>query len=94
MTFQLAEILEPELRGQEGLWSLFADVEMPLVPILADMELTGVAVDCDWLGRLAERLRERIAAAEQEIIQAGGRTWQESPVPSGRQELHDRNAGC
>ena len=51
---------------------LMADVEMQLVPILAEMELTGVAVDTDWLHQLSKRFEERIGNLEKEIYQLAG----------------------
>ena len=68
VTYQLYEKLQPNLQ-KEGLEKLFAEVEMPLVQVLADMELTGVRLDtqalkesegvlCAELKRLEERLTE------------------------------------
>lgn len=61
-----------ERLAEDGLGHLMADVEMPLVPILADMELAGVAVDTDWLHQLSVRLDERIRALETEIYSLAG----------------------
>jgi len=53
------------LMDKEGVRNLFDVVEMPLIPVIADMEMTGLQVDRDWLveaiGRL-EAERERLAA--------------------------------
>lgn len=68
---RLVPLLTEKL-GEDGLGSLTADVEMPLVPILADMELTGVALDTEWLNRLSERLQERICLLEKEIYDLAG----------------------
>ena len=46
MTLRLAELLMAELH-REGLWSLFAEVELPLVPVLVSMERNGIALDTD-----------------------------------------------
>lgn len=51
---------------------LLCDIEMPLMPILAEMELTGVAVDGEWLNALSERLDVRIRALESEIYGLAG----------------------
>ncbi len=67
--------LVPVLGGrlaEDDLGFLMADVEMPLVCILAEMELAGVAVDTDWLNRLSEVLAERITTLEREIYQLAG----------------------
>ncbi len=57
---------------EENQERLLMDIEMPLVPILADMELTGVAVDGEWLNALSERLDARIRDLEVEIYGLAG----------------------
>jgi len=71
VTARLRQLFEPELRRQ-GLWTLFTDIEMPLVPILADMERTGVALDVPLLQRLSRELKEKIGQLEQEIYATVG----------------------
>ena len=71
MTFQLAQILGPELKDQ-GLWSLFADVEMPLVPVLVRMQRVGVLLDVDRLRQMSYRLGEQMRKVELEIYNAVG----------------------
>jgi len=68
---KLIPILSDRL-AEDGLGHLMADVEMPLVPILAEMELAGVAVDTDWLQHLSVLLEERIRAVEGEIYKLAG----------------------
>ncbi|MFN2465130.1 MAG: DNA polymerase I [Candidatus Dormibacteria bacterium] len=63
--------LEPELE-RAGLARLYHDVEVPLAPILAEMELAGVAIDVEVLGRLSGELGERIAAVEASINEIAG----------------------
>ena len=66
ITLRLTNVLRAGI-AEEGLESLLADVEMPLVPVLAGMELTGVELDAGILSRLAgdfgceiEGLRTRV----------------------------------
>jgi len=66
MTYRLAGLLEPELREKE-LWPLFAEVEMPLVPVLAEMEMKGVALDVPFLQDMSGLLQERLATLKKEI---------------------------
>ncbi len=66
MTLRLAELLEAELR-QQGLWQLFAKVELPLVPVLLHMERNGVALDADLLGQMSHRLGEQLLKLEKDI---------------------------
>ena len=68
---RLVPVLSKKLKD-DGLDRMMNDVEMPLVPILADMELAGVAVDTEWLGQLSKVLEERIASLEKEIFELAG----------------------
>ncbi|MGQ9676879.1 MAG: DNA polymerase I [Chloroflexota bacterium] len=71
VTYRLMRLLGPEL-SKEGLWGLFADVEMQLVPVLANMERNGVALDVEYLGALSRQLAERIGSIEMEVYRAVG----------------------
>ena len=71
ITGQLTELLSTELHKQ-GLWQLFAEVEMPLVPLLVHMERNGVALDTDLLRQMAHRLGERLLTLETEIYSSVG----------------------
>lgn len=55
-----------------GMHKLFCSVEMPLVAVLADMEMAGVAVDPESLGRLSRDMAGRMAELEHEIYQLAG----------------------
>jgi len=66
MTLRLAELLGPELR-QSGLWQLFAEVEMPLVPVLLYMERNGIALNTELLRQMAQELGEQLLKLEAEI---------------------------
>jgi len=71
MTWRLAEIFDAELRQKE-LWQLFAEVEMPLVPVLVRMEMNGVAIDSEFLGKMSRRLGERLLGLEVKIYENAG----------------------
>jgi len=71
MTYRLVGLLEPELREKE-LWDLFSEVEMPLIPVLMDMEVTGVALDVGFLKEMSRDLYQQIVALEGEIYRAAG----------------------
>ncbi len=69
------ELLREPLRtslDRAGLLELFADVEMPLVPILACMELAGIAVDTEKLHELGEGFEETIGGLENQIHEIAG----------------------
>jgi len=71
MTYRLRQAFEPELRRQ-NLWPLFAEVEMPLVPVLVQMERDGVALDVPFLQALSREMFQRLAALEEQIYAAVG----------------------
>lgn len=66
ITHRLVRVLEPELREKEH-WDLFVRYELPLVPVLMAMEMTGVALDVDYLQHMSEELGERIGELDREI---------------------------
>ncbi len=51
---------------------LFYDLEMPLLPILTDMEMTGVKLDVEWLTTLSDELEQRVTDLEQTIFEQAG----------------------
>jgi DNA polymerase-1 len=71
MTMQLAELLGGELHKQ-GLWKLFAEVEMPLVPVLLRMERNGIALDTKLLKNMSNELGEQLIKLETEIFSYAG----------------------
>ncbi|MBA7483430.1 DNA polymerase I [subsurface metagenome] len=66
MTLRLAQLLDAELH-QQGLWQLFSEVEVPLVPVLVSMERNGVALDVELLRQMSHRLGEQLIKLEAEI---------------------------
>ncbi len=71
ITGQLAGLLSAELH-QQGLWQLFSQVEMPLVPVLIHMERNGVALDTELLRQMAHHLGEHLLKLEAEIYNSVG----------------------
>ncbi|MDG2201549.1 MAG: DNA polymerase I [Phycisphaerales bacterium] len=69
ITWRLYERFSSELDAKK-LRSLFEDLEMPLVPVLADMEYTGIRVDPDELDTQRERLSQRAAELRAAAIDA------------------------
>jgi DNA polymerase-1 len=63
---QLAPRLESELQ-RLGNAELFRDLEMPLVPVLAEMELAGVSVDLPYLQQVSRELYDQLQRLDQEI---------------------------
>jgi DNA polymerase-1 len=71
MTLRLTELLSPELH-QQGLWQLFSEVEMPLVPVLVQIERNGVALDTELLRQMSHRLGEQLLKLEAKIYNSVG----------------------
>lgn len=57
---------------KEDAMYLFSKIEMPLVTVLADMEITGVNVDVDYLNRMGEDLKEKMNSVSSEIYNLAG----------------------
>ncbi len=106
MTLRLADLLGAELHQQE-LWQLFAEVEMPLVPVLVRMGRNGVALDSDLLGQMSHRLGERLLTLEAEIYsnvghefninsprQLGSVLFEELKLPPGRRTKGGYSTGA
>ncbi len=74
--------LEKEME-RAGARSLHDDLELPLVPILAAMEVEGVAVDCDLLGSISAEMHARIVEIEREVQEIAGYTFN----PGSTQQL-------
>ncbi|MDO8494487.1 MAG: DNA polymerase I, partial [Deltaproteobacteria bacterium] len=70
-TWQLAQILEPKLK-EEGLESLYRNLEIPLMKILLKMEMTGVAVDAGLLKNLSNEFEAELKSREQKIYDLAG----------------------
>ena len=70
-TFSLWQILQPELEKQ-GLYDLFINLEMKLLPILARMELNGIHLDSENLKNYSVELTQKIQNAEKEIFELVG----------------------
>lgn len=74
----------------DGMYSLYNDMEMPLVRILADMELTGVRVDRDILVEMQEMLAEKIAILEEKIFEETGEKFNISSPKQLGEVLFDK----
>lgn len=57
---------------KEDAMYLFSKIEMPLVTVLADMEITGVNVDVDYLNKMGEDLKEKMNSVSSEIYNLAG----------------------
>jgi len=71
ITLQLKNVLEPQLKEVGG-ERLFYDIEMPLVKVLADMELNGVCLDTESLSETRRVFTERMQAYERHAYELAG----------------------
>jgi DNA polymerase-1 len=73
-TLQLYELLRPRLE-EAGMWSLYETIELPLVPVLADMEMAGILVDTNVLAQMSNDLGSRLAEIEMELYKLVGHAF-------------------
>ena len=71
ITLKLKNVLEKELE-ENGVKSLFEEIEMPLVPVLAYMERNGVRIDADALKETSKHFTSRMEAIEEEVHEMAG----------------------
>ena len=71
VTLRLHNVLKPRLK-EAGMEQLFYEIEMPLVPVLAQMETDGVLLDTDALAETSRTFTERMREIEQDIYHEAG----------------------
>jgi len=71
ITLRLKNVLEPKLK-EAGVEHLFYEIEMPLVRVLAEMEMNGVLIDIDSLKETSELFTKRLADLEHRIYELAG----------------------
>lgn len=71
VVLQLKDIFAPEIETEE-LSELFYDVEMPLISVLADMELAGIKIDTNYLSQLSTEFGKHLSEIEDEIYEIAG----------------------
>lgn len=84
LALRLCERLAPRL-ADASQQRLYAEVDLPLVEVLADMERTGIAVDARVLAELSERFRALRAEAESRVLALAGEPFNlNSPAQLGK----------
>jgi DNA polymerase-1 len=74
VAWRLAERLEADL-DREKLRTLYADVEIPLIEVLAELEFTGIRLDVPFLDKLSVDMAAQLATIEAEIHALAGRPF-------------------
>ena len=63
------------LKADADLWNLYNEVELPLVPVLREMEAAGVRINVDKLQQAEKQLTDELKALEQRIYETAGETF-------------------
>ena len=80
VAWELAGQIEAELK-QENLWTLYHDLERPLIRLLGDMQTRGIRVDVPCLRKQSAEAAVRLEAIQHEIYELAGRTFNiDSPI--------------
>lgn len=83
-TLAVVEMLRPQIAQQE-LLEVYRDIDLPLAPVLGQMEMTGIRVDTDVLAELSTRLTQRIETIAQKIYDLAGHPFNiNSPQQLGK----------
>ncbi len=72
ITFQLYEVLLPEIEKEEKLKALFYEVEIPLMRVLAEMEIAGITIDTPFLHSYSKELEVQMNDLEKKIYEEAG----------------------
>jgi DNA polymerase-1 len=84
-TRELATQLRAEMKKRPALEKIYREIERPLTPVLARMELAGIAVDIPYLNEMSVRMEKGLRALEEKIwAEAGEQFNVNSPVKLGQ----------
>ncbi len=75
ITLRLHHTLWPKLEPLPGQCKVYRDIELPLIPVLANMERTGVRIDCDRLRQQSRELGEGMQDLEQQCHALAGQPF-------------------
>ncbi|HCK66538.1 MAG TPA: DNA polymerase I [Anaerolineae bacterium] len=73
-TFRLMPIMEKELDKVNGR-KILDEIDMPLTPVLAEMEMTGALIDTNFFSEMSQELAKRLAEIEKEIYAHAGKPF-------------------
>lgn len=74
LVLRLAPVMQ-ELLERYGTMALYRDMELPLVPVLLDMEWTGIAIDRDHLAELSDDMARRIEQLQTRVHERAGQEF-------------------
>ena len=90
ITWQLYEVLADKLHGEKCLYKVFSEIEMPMLRILADMELSGVLIDAAMLHQQSRSLARRMQALEKKIYTAADQEFNIASPKQLQEVLYDK----
>jgi DNA polymerase-1 len=88
VALQLAGRLAGDLE-EAGLEELFEEIEMPLLPVLTEMEMRGVRLDTELLGAMSREIESRLASLVSEIHELAGEEFNVASPPQLRRVLFE-----
>jgi DNA polymerase I len=86
--WQLSEILEPQLH-ERGFRDLYEKLEIPLLGVLADLELTGIRVDVPFLQKLGGEMAAELSGLEKSIHELAGHEFKINSLPQLQKVLFE-----
>jgi len=89
VAFRLYEVFRDKIK-EAGLTRVFEELEMPLVPVLAEIELAGVKVDREALAKLRRKVVDRIERLRKKIWRAAGGEFNINSTVQLREVLYEK----
>ncbi len=89
LSLRLAERFSKEL-DEAGLRGLLDDLEMPLVPVLTEMELAGIAIDDDFFRSMRSKLKRELDLIQEDLYKMAGMEFNLNSTPQLRQVLFEK----
>jgi len=68
---EIVSAMEEKVKA-EGLWELYTDIELPLIPVLEKMKATGIILDTKYLKKLSTKLHKELTSLEASIYKHAG----------------------
>lgn len=90
VTLRLHQELWSRLQKENGMQHVFSHIEMPLIPVLARMELTGVKIDPDMLRAQGKALQVRLDELEKQVFLTAGETFNMNSPKQLQEVLFDK----
>ncbi|NJA05954.1 DNA polymerase I [Methylococcaceae bacterium WWC4] len=90
ITLRLHQTLSTQLQRQPGLWTLYNEIEVPLIDVLTRIEANGVLIDSDMLAQQSQELADRMIGLEIQAHDLAGSTFNLGSPKQIQEILYDR----